>query len=87
MGKTVRQIALAFFGLLACASWSRAGGSWFDELIRRREAPGTGKALPVMRGQILRFEQLGNGQCADFNAFNLHDHKEYFHTGRTRHLK
>jgi uncharacterized protein YcgI (DUF1989 family) len=48
--------------------------------------PGTGKALPVMRGQILRIEQLGNGQCADFNAFNLHDHKEYFHTGRTRHL-
>jgi uncharacterized protein len=48
--------------------------------------PGTGKALPVLRGQILRIEQLGNGQCADFNAFNLHDYKEYFHTGRTRHL-
>jgi uncharacterized protein YcgI (DUF1989 family) len=39
-----------------------------------------------MRGQILRIEQIGNGQCADFNAFNLHDYKEYFHTGRTRHL-
>lgn len=48
--------------------------------------PGTGKALPVLKGQILRIEQLGNGQCADFNAFNLHDYKEYFHTGRTRHL-
>lgn len=48
--------------------------------------PGTGKAVPVQRGQILRIEQLGNGQCADFNAFNLHDYKEYFHTGRTRHL-
>ena len=48
--------------------------------------PGTGKALPVRRGQILRIEQLGNGQCADFNAFNLDDYKEYFHTGRTRHL-
>ena len=48
--------------------------------------PGTGKAVPVMRGQILRIEQIGNGQCADFNAFNLHDYKEYFHTGRTRHL-
>jgi uncharacterized protein YcgI (DUF1989 family) len=48
--------------------------------------PGTGKALPVLRGQILRIEQTGNGQCADFNAFNLHDYKEYFHTGRTRHL-
>ena len=48
--------------------------------------PGTGKAVPVLRGQILRIEQIGNGQCADFNAFNLHDYKEYFHTGRTRHL-
>lgn len=48
--------------------------------------PGTGKALPIRRGQILRIEQIGNGQCADFNAFNLHDYKEYFHTGRTRHL-
>jgi len=35
--------------------------------------PGTGKAVPVMRGQILRIEQIGNGQCADFNAFNLHN--------------
>jgi uncharacterized protein YcgI (DUF1989 family) len=48
--------------------------------------PGTGKAVPMQRGQILRIEQLGNGQCADFNAFNLHDYKEHFHTGRTRHL-
>ena len=48
--------------------------------------PGTGKAVPVLRGQILRIEQLGNGQCADFNAFNLHDYKEYFHAVRTRHL-
>jgi uncharacterized protein YcgI (DUF1989 family) len=48
--------------------------------------PGTGKALPVRRGQILRIEQIGNGQCADFNAFNLHDYREHFHTGRTRHL-
>jgi uncharacterized protein len=48
--------------------------------------PGSGKAVPVLRGQILRIEQVGNGQCADFNAFNLHDYKEYFHTGRTRHL-
>jgi uncharacterized protein len=48
--------------------------------------PGTGRAVEVLRGQILRIEQVGKGQCADFNAFNLHDHKEYFHTGRTRHL-
>ena len=28
----------------------------------------------------------GGRQCADFNCFNLHDYKEFFHTGRTRHL-
>lgn len=48
--------------------------------------PGTGKAVPLKRGQILRIEQLVGHQCADFNCFNLHDYKEYMHTGRTRHL-
>ncbi|MEI8148831.1 MAG: urea carboxylase-associated family protein, partial [Actinomycetes bacterium] len=48
--------------------------------------PCTGKAVPILRGQILRIVHLGNGQCADFNAFILDDYKEYFHTGRTRHL-
>lgn len=48
--------------------------------------PGTGKAVPVLRGQILRLEQVANGQVADSNFFNLHDYKEYFHAGRTRHL-
>jgi uncharacterized protein len=49
-------------------------------------APGTGKALEVRRGQVLRIEQVVGRQCADFNCFNLHDYKEFFHTGRTRHL-
>ena len=35
---------------------------------------------------ILRIEQVEGGQCVDFNCFNLHDYKEFFHTGRTRHL-
>jgi uncharacterized protein YcgI (DUF1989 family) len=48
--------------------------------------PGTGKALELRRGQILRIEQTTGRQCADFNCFNLHDYKEFFHTGRTRHL-
>lgn len=48
--------------------------------------PGTGKALEVKKGQVLRIEQIEGGQCADFNCFNLHDYKEFFHTGRTRHL-
>jgi uncharacterized protein YcgI (DUF1989 family) len=48
--------------------------------------PGTGKALELRRGQVLRIAQTSGRQCADFNCFNLHDHKEFFHTGRTRHL-
>jgi uncharacterized protein YcgI (DUF1989 family) len=46
--------------------------------------PGTGKALEVRQGQLLRIEQVEGGQCVDFNAFNLHDYKEFMHTGRTR---
>jgi uncharacterized protein YcgI (DUF1989 family) len=48
--------------------------------------PGTGKALELGKGQILRIEQIEGGQCVDFNCFNLHDYKEFFHTGRTRHM-
>ena len=55
-------------------------------LLEHVMEPGTGKALPMERGQILRIEQLEGHQCADFNCFNLHDYKEYMHTGRTRHL-
>jgi hypothetical protein len=46
--------------------------------------PGTGKAIELLQGQILRVEQIEGGQCADFNCFNLHDYKEFMHTGRTR---
>lgn len=48
--------------------------------------PGTGKAIELARGQILRIEQIEGGQCVDFNCFNLHDYKEFMHTGRTRTL-
>jgi uncharacterized protein len=53
---------------------------------RLRLEPGTGKALELRRGMILRIEQIDGGQCVDFNCFNLHDYKEFFHTGRTRHM-
>jgi uncharacterized protein len=46
--------------------------------------PGTGKALEVRAGQILRIEQIEGLQCVDFNCFNLHDYKEFMHCGRTR---
>jgi uncharacterized protein YcgI (DUF1989 family) len=43
-----------------------------------------GKAIPVRRGEVLRIEQLVGGQCVDFNAFNLHDYKEFLDCGFTR---
>ncbi|HEX4330399.1 MAG TPA: urea carboxylase-associated family protein [Burkholderiales bacterium] len=46
--------------------------------------PGTGKALEVKAGQILRIEQTEGAQCVDFNCFNLHDYKEAMHVGRMR---
>jgi uncharacterized protein len=46
--------------------------------------PVTGKAVPVMRGEVLRIEQVEGGTCVDFNAFNLHDHKEILDCGFTR---
>jgi uncharacterized protein YcgI (DUF1989 family) len=46
--------------------------------------PGTGKAVELLAGQILRIEQTEGLQCVDFNAFNLHDYKEFMHCGRTR---
>jgi uncharacterized protein YcgI (DUF1989 family) len=46
--------------------------------------PITGKAVPVMRGEVLRIEQVEGGTCVDFNAFNLHDHKEFLDCGFTR---
>lgn len=46
--------------------------------------PVTGKALPLLRGERLRVEQLGDGQCVDLNVFNLHDRKERFDAARTR---
>ncbi len=49
--------------------------------------PATGRAIELLAGQVLRIEQMGTGgQCVDFNCFNLHDYKEHFHTGRTRHM-
>lgn len=46
--------------------------------------PVTGKAVEVYRGEVLRIEQLVGGTCVDFNAFNLHDHKEFLDCGFTR---
>jgi len=47
-------------------------------------APGTGLALPVRRGQVLRVEQIRGGQGVDVNVFALADHRERFGASRTR---
>jgi uncharacterized protein YcgI (DUF1989 family) len=46
--------------------------------------PVEGKAIPMKAGEVLRITQLGNGQCVDFNCFNLHDYKERLSVGFTR---
>ena len=46
--------------------------------------PVEGKALAVYAGEVLRIAQEGNGQCVDFNCFNLHDYKEHMCVGFTR---
>lgn len=48
--------------------------------------PGTGKAIELAAGQLLRIEQIDGGQCVDFNCFTMADYREYFHAGRTRTL-
>jgi uncharacterized protein YcgI (DUF1989 family) len=51
---------------------------------QHRLEPITGKAVPVHRGEILRIQQTDGGTCVDFNAFNLHDYKEFLDCGFTR---
>src|SRR5205085_1107583 len=46
--------------------------------------PVTGKALPVLQGEVLRMVQEDGEQCVDLNAFNLHDYKECMSISSTR---
>lgn len=48
--------------------------------------PGTGKAIELAAGQVLRIEQIDGGQCVDFNCFTMADYRECMHAGRTRTL-
>ena len=49
-----------------------------------RLEPVSGRALPVYKGEMLRITEVEGEQCIDFNAFNLHDYKEYMSVGHTR---
>lgn len=54
------------------------------ERYKERLEPVSGRALPVCRGETLRIMQVYGEQCVDFNAFNLHDYKEYMSVGNSR---
>src|SRR5262249_56871473 len=43
--------------------------------------PITGKAIPVRTGEVLRISQVEGGTCVDYNAYNLHDYKEWLGCG------
>src|SRR6195952_1168699 len=55
-----------------------------EKLFEHVMQPGTGKAIEMRAGQVLRIEQVDGAQCVDFNCFNLHDYKEFMHCGRIR---
>jgi len=44
----------------------------------------TGKAIPVHAGEVLRISQVKGGTCVDYNAYNLHDYKEWLDCGFNR---
>src|ERR1700757_1749120 len=56
-------------------------GAVREELIT---PPITGKAIPVRTGEVLRISQVEGGTCVDYNAYNLHDYKEWLHFGFKR---
>ena len=56
------------------------GARLFETVLQ----PVTGKAVAVMRGEVLCIEQDAGGTCVDFNAFNLRDYKEALDCGFTR---
>jgi uncharacterized protein YcgI (DUF1989 family) len=49
-----------------------------------RLEPVTGRAIPVLRGEVLSMSLVDGGQCVDFNAYGLHDYKEFLDCGFNR---
>jgi uncharacterized protein YcgI (DUF1989 family) len=97
-GKTLEEVLNA--SVIEHARYLAAGGTPFDlvdpgvieddmpEYGRLREElvmqPVTGKAIPVYSGEVLRISQVEGGTCVDYNAYNLHDYKEYLDCGFNR---
>jgi uncharacterized protein YcgI (DUF1989 family) len=92
----IRSVLLAHVAQRLDGESDHVGGRAVPDVLRSRMPdygstrmevvlePVTGKAVEVRRGEVLRIEQLVGGTCVDFNAFNLHDHKEFLDCGFTR---
>ena len=65
---------------LVKAKRPKYGKARFEQILK----PGQGKAVPVMKGEVLHLTQLVGGQCIDFNGYNLHDYKEWLDCGFNR---
>ena len=70
----------AFYGRLGRETESRSLIEQFVVPIR------SGKAWPVMAGQICRIVVVEGAQVADFNAWNLNNPRERFWAARTKQL-
>src|SRR5581483_10430704 len=70
-----------FYGRLARATERRTPVDSFVVPIR------TGRAWPVLAGQICRVVILEGPQVADFNCWNLHNPRERFWSGRSKQLQ
>jgi uncharacterized protein len=46
--------------------------------------PISGKAIPLLAGEVMRIIQVEGEQCVDFNCFNLRDYKERMSVGHMR---
>jgi len=71
----------AFYDRLARETSQRTPVDQFTVPIR------SGKAWPVLAGQLCRIVAIEGPQVADFNAWNLHNPRERFWAARTRQLQ
>lgn len=79
-GKSL-DVDRAFYHRLAQETHARSLVSSFTIPLR------SGKAWPVLRGQLCRIVAIEGPQVADFNAWNLNNPRERFWAARTRQLQ
>lgn len=70
-----------FYGRLARETAKRSLREQFTVPIR------SGKAWPVLAGQLCRIVMIEGPQVADFNCWNLHNPRERFWAARTKQLQ